>query len=294
MVEFKDKIQQSIDYIEDNLQEEIALADCAETAGYSLFHYCRLFRTLTGISVMDYLRKRRLAQASIELVETRKSITTICFDYGFNSHENFVRAFKREFYVTPSAYRHVRSSLPLVQRLDLDTITFKKSDHPEITPRLVTKPGFMLVGYSIRTIPGATKSQVDAPKHWNRYHAEHLADTIPHGLPASERYDIGMMTDFNLENDELTYLIGVEVDPGVSVEPPLEARWIPSMEYAVFSTPPANKYTFVKQIHRTWDYIFQYWLVHSGYEHAGKLEFETYCEASETYSEDIYIPIIRR
>jgi len=290
MVEFRDRLQQSIDFIEDNLQDEITLADCAEVANYSRYHYCRLFHTIVGISVMDYLRKRRLAQASIELVETRKSILQICFDYSYNSHENFVRAFRREFNVTPSAYRRIKSSLPLRQALDLASITLERVDFPDLQPRFVTKPAFVLAGYAIRTAPN--RSQVEVPQFWNRYHAEHLADTIPHGCSATERYDIGMLIDFNLEQEEFTYLVGVEVDSGIPINATLTAQLIPTTDYAVFSTPPADKYTFVKQIHYTWNYIYQHWLLNSDLQHAGGFEFETYCEASETYSEDIYIPIL--
>jgi len=88
-----DSFQKSLDFIEQNLTHEKNLSQCADSAGYSTFHYCRAFQMLTGVSVMDYIRKRRLSKAAIDLLDSGKSIKQVAFDWGFNSHENFVRAF---------------------------------------------------------------------------------------------------------------------------------------------------------------------------------------------------------
>lgn len=293
MSDYQQRLQQSIDYMEARLGEEVSLADCAQAAGYSPYYYSRLFHLTTGVMVADYLRKRRLSQAAIALVQSSRSITNICFDYGFNSPENFTRAFQREHAVTPSAYRRTRSSLCLLQPRN---IAAQSPEQAQVAPkpRFVVKPAFLLVGYSIRTSKRGNRQQQTAPQLWNRYHAERLADTIPHGKPAEQRYDIGMLIDFGLEDSSFTYMVGVEMPVGTRVKPPLTAQEIPMMEYAVFATPPADKHTFVNTIHRTWGAIYQQWLPNAGVEHAGTHEFETYCEASESYSEDIYIPIIRR
>ena len=66
-------IQQSLDYIEENLQTEITAAELAEMAGFSLFHYYRLFQQATGLPVMQYILRRRLLQSLIFFLPTNSS-----------------------------------------------------------------------------------------------------------------------------------------------------------------------------------------------------------------------------
>src|SRR5690349_2814883 len=93
-------------YIEDNLLKRFTIADVARAAGYSAHHYCRLFHSLTGDSVMGYARKRRLTVAAQLLPNGAKvRLIDLALDCGFESQAAFTRAFKRHFGVPPSAVR---------------------------------------------------------------------------------------------------------------------------------------------------------------------------------------------
>ena len=62
-----DSLQKSLDFIERNLNNEITLPQCADSAGYSPFHYCRAFHESAGMPVMEYIRKRRLTKAAMSV-----------------------------------------------------------------------------------------------------------------------------------------------------------------------------------------------------------------------------------
>lgn len=288
-------MQSSLDYIESNLDTDITIADCARESSYSLYHYCRLFHMTTGVSVMDYIRRRRLTKAATEIAENSKTIKEISFHWGFNSHENFVRAFNKLFGVSPSAFRKVKSSLNLFHSIDTSKIHIPKyEDNFFVEPRFVRKPAFKLAGYQVKTSWIDNKNLSDIPKMWNTYHANNLGETIPNGVNPFQRYDIGICTDFDPLKQKFTYIIGVEVKSFENMPESVITKIVPEAEYVVFSTPKADTYTFVSTIHRTWRFIYQQWFPYSEFEPAGTHEFETYCEDSRTYSEDIYIPVIHR
>lgn len=96
-------IQESIDYIEDNLKTQITATELSKQAGYSLFHYYRLFQASVGLSVMQYILRRRLIHAVYEIRCGRKRIDVI-LEYGFDTYAGFYKAFRREFDCTPSEF----------------------------------------------------------------------------------------------------------------------------------------------------------------------------------------------
>lgn len=96
-------MQESLDYIEENLKCEITAEELSEKAGFSLFHYYRLFHTAVGMPVMQYILRRRLLNAIYEIEQGEKMIDT-ALAYGFDTHAGFYKAFVRELGCTPTQY----------------------------------------------------------------------------------------------------------------------------------------------------------------------------------------------
>ena len=123
-------IQRSLDYIEDNLQAEITAAELAEAAGFSLFHYYRLFQQVTGLPVMQYIQRRRLLHGAYAISKGRTK-TDAALLYGFDTYAGFYKAFCREFGATPSEFlKSCRAKRPYridITKEDHMTITHKKA-----------------------------------------------------------------------------------------------------------------------------------------------------------------------
>lgn len=98
-----DIIQNSIDYIEENLKSELSAYDLAENAGFSLFHYYRLFQGVVGIPIMHYILRRKLCNAIYE-ISCGEKIIDVALSYGFDTHAGFFKAFKREYGYSPTQY----------------------------------------------------------------------------------------------------------------------------------------------------------------------------------------------
>ncbi|MFZ7102530.1 MAG: helix-turn-helix transcriptional regulator [Peptococcaceae bacterium] len=105
-MDYEGKIQNSLNYIEDNLCEKMKLIEIAKQSYFSEYYFHKLFRNIVGTTVMDYIRKRRLTEAAKDLVKTNEQITEIAFKYQFSSGESFSRAFKRMYGMSPRKYRN--------------------------------------------------------------------------------------------------------------------------------------------------------------------------------------------
>ena len=123
-------IQKSLDYIEENLQTEITAAELAEMAGFSLFHYYRLFQQATGLPVMQYILRRRLLHG-VYAMKQRSTRIDAALRFGFDTYAGFYRAFCREFGSTPSEFlQSSRAKRPYridITKEDHMTITHKKA-----------------------------------------------------------------------------------------------------------------------------------------------------------------------
>ncbi|MHA6531229.1 AraC family transcriptional regulator [Paenibacillus sp. BAC0078] len=104
-------LQKTIDYIEENLKGPISIEECAQLSGFSKFHFHRIFGIYLEVTLMEYVRKRRLGYAMLDVVHGKR-ILDIALDYGYSSERTFSRAFQQEFGQLPSRCRSARYALP--------------------------------------------------------------------------------------------------------------------------------------------------------------------------------------
>jgi AraC-like DNA-binding protein len=100
-------------FIDAHLKERITLHMLAEAAGYSPWHAARMFKELTGRSPFDYIRMLRLSRAAVRLREEEVKVVDVAFDFLFDSHEGFTRAFTRHFGITPKNYTQYKPPVKL-------------------------------------------------------------------------------------------------------------------------------------------------------------------------------------
>lgn len=102
----KEIIKRVIDYIENNLEQEIDLDNIAEIIGYSKFHLNRMFTEETNITIHKYVQIRRLTVAAEKLVKTNMPIVQIAYEAGYHSQQAFSLAFKQIYLYPPKIYRN--------------------------------------------------------------------------------------------------------------------------------------------------------------------------------------------
>ncbi|QVK17092.1 AraC family transcriptional regulator [Mycoplasmatota bacterium] len=279
-MDYKEHIEKALFYIEKHLFEKLTNELCAKSCGYSEYHFLRIFKAVTGYTPMDYIRKRRLTEASKLLLETDMSLEEIAFNSGFNSIENFIRVFHSEHNVTPGLYRQTKSSLHLLNPIFITTkIEFKQ-------PIIKKMDEITIIAYRFKT--NMRDRHYDIPKFWNKYHSKKMYDNLTR-LINKNRVDIGYCKV--ISDEEVYYYIGVESEYKDIRKLDLFTLTFPKSMYAVFKSPKTDKYNFVEMIHQTWNYIYVKWLPDSDFIQSSIYAFESYNESSRSYSEKIYIPI---
>jgi AraC family transcriptional regulator len=137
--EYARRINRVLDHIEVHLGEELRLEDLAAVACFSPFHFHRLFKAFCGETIGEHLRRRRLERAARQLIcERAKPVTAIALDCGFSSSQNFAKAFRLHFGLSPSEVR---------RRHDWRDPHFHQNSKPGNTRRKLGKDLLELAGY---------------------------------------------------------------------------------------------------------------------------------------------------
>lgn len=107
-------IENTIEYIEQNLINKIELKELADKAFLSKYYFHRIFHSIVGEPVAEYIRKRRLIAAANELLYTNEKIIDIALKYQFSSQESFSKAFKRFYKISPREFRNNQCNVILI------------------------------------------------------------------------------------------------------------------------------------------------------------------------------------
>jgi len=107
-------IKKSIEYIENNLNKKIQLKELADKAFLSKYHFHRVFHSVVGEPVAEYIRKKRLEEAANELLTTENKIIDISLKYQFSNQESFTKAFKKFYGIPPKEFRKNKMNLKTI------------------------------------------------------------------------------------------------------------------------------------------------------------------------------------
>lgn len=287
-------IERCIEYIEDNIKKNLTAEDIAAEAGYSLYHFSRVFSLCKDMPVMEYVRSRKLSLAAVELFSGRR-IIDIALDYGFETQSGFAKAFRKTFGYSPSQYAARMEGFLLAK----DKPILKIGGYM-MKPVFVQKPGFRVAGYGIHTNVAEGQYTKDIASFWSHYEGENLETKMYDLLNPPKHGEVGLCIP-GTESGNATYLLGVIVEDFSRVTGDMLTAAVPEAEYAVFTTPPVDtsegqgQEAFVQVIKSTWKYIFEEWFPGSGYDYdEGKLDFEYYderCHSRVDTVMEIYVPV---
>ena len=268
--------QESIDYIEENLTEELDIEEIAAVAALSSFYYQRIFSALCNMTVGEYIRGRRMTRAAEDLNRTDERVIDIAMKYGYDSPDSFTRAFQRFQGITPSKAREygveLRSLAPLHIRISLEG--GKMLDY-----RITEKAPFTVFGVK-RRFSSETCYQ-DIPVFWDEWMAKGEGRTIK-GM-------FGLCCDSN--DSDFEYWIADLYEPWQDIPEGCEYQTIPGGLWAQFKCKGA----LPDSLQSVNTQIWSEWLPSlKGYTLAGNYSLEVYGPMTEDpadYECYIWVPL---
>ncbi|ASK61459.1 AraC family transcriptional regulator [Virgibacillus phasianinus] len=283
-----ERLADSIDFIEKNLESNLSIEEAATIACMSKFHYQRMFSMLTGVTVADYIRRRRLTLAAQALTHSNSKVIDIALRFGYETPESFSKAFRKIHGINPSAVRQDSHQLKAFPKLFFQ---IQLKGDVEMDYRIVEKDAFQVIGKGIRTSIVNGQNHREIPVFWDESNRNGFVDELE--KDCGSMGVIGACMEFDATQEKLSYYICAEKN---RQETPAdwEEKEIPAATWAVFESVGAMP----DAIPQTWDRVFSEWFPSTGYEHAGGTELEVYSTKGDTTAEDyrceIWIPIVKK
>ncbi|MDR7870720.1 MAG: AraC family transcriptional regulator [Tissierellaceae bacterium] len=280
-------LNKALDYIEENLTNDIEFKEVSRLALCSEYHFKRMFSFLTGVTLSEYIRRRRLTLAAFELINSDIKVIDLAIKYGYNSPDSFTRAFQSLHSVTPTEARSTGESLKAYPKM---TFQLSIKGGNEMNYRIVKKDGFRIVGLKKRVpiiFEGVNPEIASMWKDIKEISNElkKLSNVEPFGfIQASVNFDEERIE----EKGQLDNYIGVATTNACPSN--MEYLEVRATSWAVFeSTGP-----FPETLQNTWGRIYSEWFPSSNFEISEGPEIlwnENSDFDSQTFRSEIWIPI---
>jgi AraC family transcriptional regulator len=264
-MEWLKRLSQAIDYIEDNLAGDISYDEAAKIACCSTYYFQRMFSYVAGITLSDYIRRRRMTKAAFELQVSQAKIIDIGLKYGYDSPTSFNRAFQSVHGVAPNAARLEGTKLNAYPRISF-TISVTGGDGMRY--RIETKAPIRIVGVRTELKENIEQNFEIVPAFWDTTLKSNsfseiikLADQNPHGILGITAYQ---------NPDEIYYYIATSSSKAVP-EKMVEYE-IPAATWVIFECEGR----FPDSIQTIFRRFLTEWLPFSGYEYAQLPDIEVY------------------
>ncbi len=288
-----ERMNKAIDYIENNLDQEINMEEVAEITYYSISNFQRIFSIIADMPLSEYIRKRKLTQAAFELQNSSIKIVDLSLKYGYESPEAFARAFQVIHGTTPSSARNEGISLKAFPRISF-LLTIKG-----VTPmdyKIETKEAFLVYGIEDVFTTENSEHLKALPQFWmdiyedGRYKKLEDSTNIDPSIK-SELCLINGICDYrDTEKNTFPYMLfAFQTDKsnteGYSVVE------VPATTWAIFRSEIHTKKETSGVIQNLIKRVYTEWLPTSSYEKINGFELELYYGKDEKNFCEVWIRV---
>ncbi len=279
-MEWIERLNKTISYIEEHLAEEISYDELAHIACCSSYHYQRIFAYMAGIPLSEYIRRRRMSLAAIELQSGNKKIIDIGMKYGYASPTAFNRAFQSVHGIAPSIAKKggttIKSYPPISFKLTVKGVE-------ELSYRIETKDSFRIVGASFPLDKEIENNFIAVPQMWQNAAINGTFEKI---TPLMNNQPMGVL-GVSVCNNKEEWQYFIAVSSSIDTDNSLDEYIIPACTWAIFSGIGTG--ISIQELERR---IITEWLPTSGYEYDNAPDMEVYLNPDPNNMQyEAWIPI---
>lgn len=288
MMNAKEIISQCVDYIENNIYNKISLDDISYHTGISKYHLHRIFKSLTGEPLMEYVQSRKLTLSIRDLVSTNMRVIDIAYNYGFEYEQSYIRAFRKKFGYTPLKVRSDQISLIIQEKINVNDILSLNSS-VAYKPFFVFKNKFNLVGIRHKIL--SKSGDNIANEHGRDFFYNHRS-RITNAVNPNIYFGY---TDWS-NDGYINYTPSIQVTGTDFIPKGMTTISIPAHRYVVFRFVGFFRPDDIKgrQIGRLLVNLHKKWIYNSNFKFADTFRFEyiDFALSKDNYCElDVYQPI---
>lgn len=284
-MEWIERLNKAINYIEENITKEIEYEQVAKIACCSTYHFQRMFAYMADVPLSEYIRRRRMSLAAVELQNDDKKIIDVALKYGYSSPTAFNRAFKSIHGVAPSVIKRGE----IITLKAFPPISFKISikGAEEMNYRIEKKEAFRIVGVSQPLHTELEKNFEIVPQMWQKVA---LDGTLQKLIPMMDSQPQGVL-GISICNDSEEWKYFISVSSTKSTGDTLDEYTIPAFTWAIFSgegqCPQA-----IQELEKR---IVTEWLPTSGYEYDNGPDIELYLNPDPQNAKfEVWIPVVKK
>lgn len=283
-MEWLERLNDAMEYVEENLTGEITLEGAARRAACSSYHFQRMFPYITGITFSEYVRRRRMTAAAMELTGGDAKIIDVAARYGYESPTAFNRAFQSVHGLPPKAARTQGTQLKAYPRI---AFTLSIRGERAMEYRIEERAAFYVVGFGTRGPMTMEDCFTKVPQFW----AEHGQD-IPRLCRLMDGAEPqGVLGVSACDGGEFSgYYIAVAANRPAPEG--MDEYTVPAGTWAVFPCVgplPGAMQALQKR-------VVSEWLPSSGYEYAAAPDIEVYLPGDQSapdYRSEVWLPVVK-
>ncbi len=282
-MEWINRLNSAIGYIEEHLTEEIDYEQLAQIACCSAYHFQRMFAYMANMPLSEYIRRRRMSLAAVDLQSGEERVIDVALKYGYNSPTAFNRAFQTVHGIAPSAVKKdgvsVKSYPPISFKIIIQGVQ-------EMNYRIEKKDAFRIVGVSAPLEKDIEKNFAVVPQMWQKVAVDGTVNRLVGMMNTDVKGVLGVSACGS--EDEWKYYIAVASD--MPAEEGMEEYTVPAFTWAVFS----GEGICPQAIQELEQRIVTEWLPTSGYEYDNGPDVELYISPDPQNAKfEVWIPVVK-
>lgn len=284
-MEWIERLNKAINYIEENITKEIEYEQVAKIACCSTYHFQRMFAYMADVPLSEYIRRRRMSLAAVELQNDDKKIIDVALKYGYSSPTAFNRAFKSIHGVAPSVIK--KGEITTLKAFPPISFKISIKGAEEMNYRIEKKEAFRIVGVSSPLHTELEKNFEIVPQMWQKVALDGTLQKLISMMDSQPQGVLGISICNNSE--EWKYCISVSSTK--SIDNTLEEYTVPAFTWAIFSgegqCPQA-----IQELEKR---IITEWLPTSGYEYDNGPDIELYLNPDPQNAKfEVWIPVVKK